>query len=120
MAPADFELVINLIRPKTAKDAIYSAGLPVEERLVVTLLVLATGNSFTNLQYLSKISKQESARSPHSLSLIFPKCRVYCVHCYTWVALAQAKLCRGLLMLTCSCYSTPLKITLSKTSEYKK
>jgi hypothetical protein len=51
MAPADFEFPINVIGPKTAKkDATYRAAVPVEERLAVTLRVLATGDSYTSLQ----------------------------------------------------------------------
>jgi hypothetical protein len=58
MTPEDFEILINLISPKIAKDTAYRAAVPVEERLAVTLRILATGDSYTSLEYLLKISKQ--------------------------------------------------------------
>jgi hypothetical protein len=74
MAPADFELLVNLIRPKTANaDVIYSAAAPDEEKLAVTLLGLAIGNTF------SKFRNKQSARlyqKPTQPSLIFPKRRI--------------------------------------------
>jgi hypothetical protein len=55
MAPADFEFLINLIGPKTAKkDTAYRAAVP--------LRVLATGDSYTSLQYLFKTSKKAIGR----------------------------------------------------------
>jgi hypothetical protein len=60
MAPADFEFLINSIGPKIAKkNSTYTAAIPAEERLLFTLRSLATGDSYTSLQYLSKISEQE-------------------------------------------------------------
>ena len=59
MAPADFELLINLVGPKIVKmDNRFQAAVPVQESLVVTLQFLATGDSYTSLQYLFQISKQ--------------------------------------------------------------
>jgi hypothetical protein len=52
-ASADFDLLINLFCPKfSKKDATYREDVTVEERLVVTLPFLATGDSHTSLQYL--------------------------------------------------------------------
>jgi hypothetical protein len=60
MAPADFEFLINSTGPKIAKkDSTYTAAIPAEERLLVTLQFLAMGDSYISLQYLFKISEQE-------------------------------------------------------------
>ena len=59
MALADFELLINLVGPKTVKmDTRFRASAPIQDRLAITLRFLATGDSYTSLQYLFQISKQ--------------------------------------------------------------
>jgi len=66
MAPADFELLINLVGPKIVKmDTKFRASVPVQRRLAVTLRILATGDSYTGLRYF-QISKQ-------SISQIVPE-----------------------------------------------
>jgi hypothetical protein len=56
---ADFELLINLFCPKILKmDTRFWAAVPVQGRLAVTLRFLATGDSYSSLQYLFQISKQ--------------------------------------------------------------
>ncbi len=59
MKPTDFEYLLNLIAPQIIKqDTTYRCAIPVQERLLVTLRFLATGDSYTSLMYTLKISKQ--------------------------------------------------------------
>jgi hypothetical protein len=67
MAPADFELLINLIGPKIVKrDTRLRPVIPFQERVAVALQFLATGDSYTRPQYLFQISKQTFS--------LYPKC----------------------------------------------
>ncbi|XP_019698090.1 protein ANTAGONIST OF LIKE HETEROCHROMATIN PROTEIN 1-like [Harpegnathos saltator] len=59
MAEDDFIFLLNAIKDKISKnDTTFRKAVPAKERLAVTLRFLATGESFTSLQYLFKISKQ--------------------------------------------------------------
>jgi hypothetical protein len=59
MSSEDFEHLLNLIEPAIRKkDTNYREAISSKERLAITLPFLATGDSFTSLMYLVKISKQ--------------------------------------------------------------
>nr|CAH7739822.1 unnamed protein product [Callosobruchus chinensis] len=55
MTKTDFEFLLNLITPKIMrKDTNFIRAISLRERLV---LFLATGDSYSSLQYLFKVSK---------------------------------------------------------------
>lgn len=59
MSPEDFAHLLALIEPMIRKkDTNYRSAIPPNERLAITLRFLATGDSFTSLMYLFKVSKQ--------------------------------------------------------------
>ncbi|XP_026813974.1 uncharacterized protein LOC113554362 isoform X2 [Rhopalosiphum maidis] len=67
MASEDFEFLLCKIGPKIMKkDTTMRNAVSVDKRLAVTLRFLATGDSYTSLQYTFLISKQ-------LISLIVPE-----------------------------------------------
>ncbi|KAL4125919.1 hypothetical protein QTP88_010156 [Uroleucon formosanum] len=76
----DFEELLRLVASKISKKNInYRAAIPPLIRLAVTLRYLATGDSFTSLMYLFKISKQSiSTIVPEVCEAIFEVLKGYC------------------------------------------
>nr|CAH7721791.1 unnamed protein product [Callosobruchus chinensis] len=59
MSSENFEILINLIGPKVEnKNTRFQEAIPFKERLATTMRFLATGDSYTSLQYLLKVSKE--------------------------------------------------------------
>lgn len=67
MSAEDFQIILNKIAPEIRKsDTNMRKAIPVQERLAITLRFLATGDSYTSLGYLFKVSHQV-------ISLIVPE-----------------------------------------------
>lgn len=59
MSPEDFKTLLKLVELKIMKsDTNYRRAIPAAERLALTLRFLATGDSYSSLMYVFKISKQ--------------------------------------------------------------
>lgn len=66
MSAGDIEYLCSLVAMKIKKcDTNYREAITVSERVLITLRYLATGDSYTSLQYLFRVSKQ-------SISTIVP------------------------------------------------
>jgi hypothetical protein len=58
ISPEDFELLLDLVRPLTEKKYLpFRDAIPAQESLMVTLWFLTTGDSYSNLMYVYRISK---------------------------------------------------------------
>jgi hypothetical protein len=67
MTPSDFEYLFKKLVKKIEKqDTVLRKAISAQDRLALTLRFLATGDSYSSLQYLFRISKQ-------SISSIIPE-----------------------------------------------
>lgn len=58
MSADDFDYLVELLRPRIEKqDTSFRKAITVSQRLAVTLRYLATGESFSSMQYLFRMSK---------------------------------------------------------------
>ena len=73
MSRKDFAILLEMIRPQIVKqNTFFREATPPEVRLAVTLRFLASGDSYTSLQYTFKTSSQVISR-------IFPEvCTAIC------------------------------------------
>ncbi|GBN84799.1 hypothetical protein AVEN_212126-1 [Araneus ventricosus] len=63
MSPSDFENLLQKVGPHISKQETHlRTPISAQDRLAVTLRFLATGDSYTSLQYLFRISKQSIGR----------------------------------------------------------
>lgn len=63
MSRIDFEYLLSLIGPQIKKkDTHMREAISPEDKLLITLRFLATGDSYTSLQYMFKVSKQSISR----------------------------------------------------------
>ena len=59
MSRTNFYMLLGMVEPKIEKqNTRFSEAIPAEVKLAITLRYLATGDSFTSLMYLFKVSKQ--------------------------------------------------------------
>ena len=64
MSPTEFEFLINCSGEKfSKKDKAFRKAISVQERLALTLLLLASGDSYVSLQYYSNVPSKQSAAS---------------------------------------------------------
>ena len=84
MTTIEFEHLKSLIEPQVKKmDTQFREAISVTERLGITLRFLATGDSYTSLQYLFRVSKQ-------SISRIVPEvCDALCNALKDWVKVSK-------------------------------
>ncbi|XP_050515105.1 uncharacterized protein LOC126890290 [Diabrotica virgifera virgifera] len=70
MTDSDFEWLLNLVGPKITKnDTNFRKAITPTERLLITLRFLATGDSYTSLMHLFRISKQAISKIVPEVSI---------------------------------------------------
>lgn len=75
LSPELYENLLQMVSSKIAKkETHFRLPISVEDKLSLTLRFLATGDSYTSLQYLFRISKQ-------SISIIIPKVCLAIIEC---------------------------------------
>lgn len=58
MSKADFDYLLNLVAPRiTKEETVMRKAIPAGEKLCLTLRYLATGETFSSLQYMFRIPK---------------------------------------------------------------
>ena len=62
MSREDFVILLEMISPQIKQNTFFREAIPPEVRLAVTLRFLASGDSYTSLQYTFKISRQVISR----------------------------------------------------------
>ncbi|XP_061508356.1 uncharacterized protein LOC133392268 [Anopheles gambiae] len=63
MKKEDFFHLLSLVGPKIAKmDTDFRKAITEQERLLITLRYLATGETFTSLQYVFRVSRHSISR----------------------------------------------------------
>nr|CAI5838743.1 unnamed protein product [Callosobruchus analis] len=72
MSRNNFETLLEMVRPIIRKsDTRFREAIPANVRLVIILRFLTTGDSFSSLMYLFRVSKQSiSALTPEVLKVI--------------------------------------------------
>uniref|UniRef100_A0A1Y1KE69 Transposase Helix-turn-helix domain-containing protein n=1 Tax=Photinus pyralis TaxID=7054 RepID=A0A1Y1KE69_PHOPY len=94
----DFEYLIHLIGHKIAKqETTFRQPIPVKERLAVTLRFLATGDSYTSLMYLFKISKQSIS------TIVTEVCQALCDALKDYVKVRNIAFIRSVIHKRCVC-----------------
>lgn len=83
ISPTEFVYLINLTKEQISKkDTIFWTAMSVQEKLAITLRFLATGNSYTSLQYLFEDSMQMIGETvPEVCSALVDKLKQYIKLC---------------------------------------
>ena len=92
MTDEDFQLLINQITPLIKKQEIHSRPrISPKERLATTFRFLASGNSFVELSYMSRVSPQSMS------SIVMEVCKAL-------IQVSATKLWRSLNHIVSLCY----------------
>lgn len=79
MSRANFDRLLQIIEPDiTTQDTNFREAIPANVKLLITLRYLATGDSFSSLMYLFRVSKQFISKMlPQVLRAIVKRLRHY-------------------------------------------